>query len=72
MLVNTDTKSPANVKVSLKGGSVGATGKRFDYSAAQLSQSSGAVASPFTVTGDDFTITVPPYTVTDVLLPLAK
>jgi hypothetical protein len=72
VLVNTDTKSPANVKVSLKGGSVGATGKRFDYSAAQLSQSSGPVASPFTVTGEDFTITVPPLTVTDVLLPLAK
>jgi hypothetical protein len=72
MLVNLDPKAPATVKVSLKGGSVGTTGKRFDYGQAQQVQGTGLAASPMTTTGDEFTVTVPAYSVTDLLLPLAK
>jgi hypothetical protein len=72
MLVNTDPKSPATVKISLKNGGVGTTGKRFDYGAVQSSQNLPVAASPLTVTGNDFTVNVPPYTVTDLLLPLTK
>ena len=72
MLVNTDSKAPATVKVSLKGGNVGATGKRFDYGAAQFAQAAAPIGSAFTVSGGDFTVTVPAYSVADILLPLAK
>ena len=72
MLVNTDPKSPATVKVSLKGGAVGTTGKRFDYGAAQFAQSAALASSALTVAGGDFSVTVPAYGITDLLLPLAK
>jgi hypothetical protein len=71
MLVNTDPKSVATVKISLKGNTVGVTGKRFDYGASQLAQAAAPVATPLTVTGNDFSITVPAYSITDLLLPLA-
>jgi hypothetical protein len=71
MLINKDPKGTAEVKVSFRNGNIGATGKRLDYGSAQYS--SGALAqSPFTVAGNEFTVTVPPYTVTDILLPSRK
>jgi len=72
MLVNTDPRASATVKLSLKGGTVGAAGKRFDYGAAQLALAAGPAASALTVSGTDFTVTVPAYSVVDILLPLAK
>jgi hypothetical protein len=72
MLVNTDPKAAANVKVSLKGSGVGVTGKRFDYGSAQFAQGAGPAASALTVSGNEFTITIPPYTVTDLLLPFVR
>ena len=69
MLVNKDPKAPAEVKVILKNGSVGASGKRFDYGSAQYSAGAPLAPSPFTATGNEFTVTVPPYTVTDIVLP---
>ena len=72
MLVNTDPKSSVTAKISVKNGGVGTTGKRFDYGVVQSSQNSPVAASPLTVTGNDFTVNVPAYTVTDLLLPLTK
>jgi hypothetical protein len=72
MLVNLDPKSAATVTVSLKGGSVGTAGKRFDYGAGQLSTGAGLSSAAFSGAADGFTVTVPPYTVTDILLPMAK
>jgi hypothetical protein len=72
MLVNTDPKSQATVKISLKNGSVGTTGKRFDYGAAQSGPGAAIAASPLTVNGNEFTVNVPSLTVTDLLLPFAK
>jgi hypothetical protein len=72
MLVNTDPKLPATIKISLKNGSVGTTGKRFDYGSEQFDKGAAEAATPLTVPGNDFTITVAPYTITDLLLPLAK
>jgi len=69
MLVNKDPKSEATVKVSLKNGTTGATGKRFDYGSAQLDANAPVAASAFTGGGSEFSVTVPPYTVTDILLP---
>ena len=72
MIVNTDTKAPATVKITLKNGGIGATGKRFDYGQAEFDKSAGLTATPFTVTGNEFTVTVPAYTVTDLLMPYVK
>lgn len=72
MLVNTDPKSPVTVKISMKNGGVSTTGKRFDYGAAQYAKGAGVAASPLTVSGSEFTVDVPAYTVTDLLLPFAK
>ncbi len=72
MLVNKDPKEPAIVKVTFKNGSVGAAGKRFDYGSAQFSAGTPVAASPFTTTGNEISVTVPPYTVTDIVLPKQK
>jgi hypothetical protein len=72
MLINTDPKATATVKVSLKGPALGTVGKRFDYGTAQYATAAGPMSSALTVTGNDFTITVPPLTVTDLLLPMSK
>jgi hypothetical protein len=72
LLVNTSTNAPATVKISLKNGNVGTTGKRFDYGQAQFTQGIAPAASPLTVAGGDFTVTLPAYSITDLILPLAK
>lgn len=69
MLVNKDLKTPATVKVTFKNGSIGAAGKRFDYGSAQYSAGAPVAATPFTTTGNELNVTVPPYSVTDILLP---
>ncbi|MGP8173086.1 MAG: hypothetical protein ACLP7O_00905 [Terracidiphilus sp.] len=69
MLVNKDPKAPVEVKVIFKNGSVGASGKRFDYGSTQFSAGAPLAPAPFTATGNEFTVTVPPYTVTDIVLP---
>jgi hypothetical protein len=60
------------VKITLKNGGVGTTGKRFDYGATQSGQGAGIAASPLTTGGNEMTVTVPALTVTDLLLPFAK
>jgi hypothetical protein len=69
MLVNKDLKNDAIVKVSFKNGAIGASGKRFDYGATQFNAGTPVAGSPFNAGGNEFTVTVPPYTVTDILLP---
>jgi hypothetical protein len=48
---------------------MGPTGKRLDYGSAQFEAGTSLAVSPFTATGKELTVTVPPYTVTDILLP---
>ncbi|MGD0734423.1 MAG: hypothetical protein ABR976_04720 [Terracidiphilus sp.] len=69
MLVNKDPKSPVAVKVTFKNGNVGAAGKRIDYGSEQFGAGAATAATPFSATGNEFTVTVPPYTITDILLP---
>ncbi|MGA3370529.1 MAG: hypothetical protein ABSC48_02085 [Terracidiphilus sp.] len=69
MLVNKDLKVPAIVKVSLKNGTVGSAGKRLDYGSAEYGAGAPLTVAPFTATGNELTVTVPPYAVTDILLP---
>jgi hypothetical protein len=72
MLVNKDPHLHATVKVTFRNGSVGTAGRRIDYGSAQFAAHSGPSVSRFSVTGDEFSVTVPPYTITDILLPRQK
>jgi len=69
MLVNKDPKNEATVKVTFKNGTIGAIGKRFDYGSVQFGAGAPMAPSPFSASGNEFSVTVPPYTVTDILLP---
>jgi len=69
MLVNKDPKLPATVKVTFKNGAIGSSGRRIDYGSAQFEAKTPATVTPFSASGDEFTVTVPPYTITDILLP---
>jgi hypothetical protein len=69
MLVNKDPAGAASVKLTFKNGGVGTTGKRFDYGSEQYKAGAPLTATPFTATGNEITVTIPPYTVTDILLP---
>ncbi|MGP8225589.1 MAG: hypothetical protein ACLQGT_05475 [Terracidiphilus sp.] len=72
MLVNKDPKLPATVKVTFKNGTIGSAGRRIDYGSTQFSAAAKPVVSPFSAPGDEFEVTVPPYTITDILLPAHK
>jgi hypothetical protein len=69
MLVNKDPKADAIVKVTFKNGTIGSAGKRIDYGSAQYKASAHVAVSPFTASGNEITVTVPAYTVTDIILP---
>jgi hypothetical protein len=60
------------VKVTFKNGLVGNEGRRIDYGNAQLGAGVKPTVAPYSATGDEFTVTVPPYTITDLLVPAPK
>lgn len=72
MLINKDPQSPAEVKVKFHNGSPGKSGRRIDYGSAQFNAGRGPSMTPLSVSGDELTVTVPPYTITDILLPESK
>jgi len=72
MLINKDPHSATEVKVTFRNGSVGTTGRRIEYGEAQFAAKSGPTVSAFSAPGDEFTVTVPAYTITDILLPGRK
>ena len=69
MLVNKDPKNESSVKVTFRNGTIGFEGKRFDYGSAQYASGAPVAQAPFSASGNEFTVTIPPYTVTDILLP---
>jgi hypothetical protein len=72
MFVNENPGSPATAQVSLAGTKVAATGKRFDYGLTQQAAGTGLAQSDMNGLGSDFMLTVPPYTVTVLLVAAAK
>jgi hypothetical protein len=70
MLVNEDPSAPVTVKLSLSGVQVAGKGKRFDYGKQQAA--GAALASVDLELGADMTVVVPPYTVTDLVMPIGK
>jgi len=68
MLINKDPAKSASVRVNIKGGKVAASGLRFDFGKA----TNGVPVKKTLETSAAFTIEVPPYTITDVVLPKAQ
>jgi len=72
MLINKDPQNAAMVTVTLKNGNVGSAGRRIDFVGTQPNSAAKPTMSPFTASSAEFTVTVPPYTITDILLPAGK
>jgi hypothetical protein len=72
MLINKDPQHPATVKVTLRNGVIGPDGRRIDYGSAQFGAAAKPAVTQFSATGDEFTVTIPAYTVTDILIPAHK
>ena len=69
MLINDDPSSSATVTVTLDGETVAPKGRRLDYGPAQQRSGAGVAVSEISGLGPKFTITVPAYTITDILIP---
>ena len=72
MLINKDPHNQATVTVTIKNGNIGSAGRRIDFTGSQPAAAAKPAVSPFSAPGSEFTVTVPPYTITDILLPAAK
>jgi hypothetical protein len=68
MLVNKDLAGAVTAKISISGGTVGTKAKRFDYGVAQQKAGTPVVAADLPGVGGEFSVTVPPYTITDLVI----
>jgi hypothetical protein len=72
LLVNKDPKQSAEVSVHYSGDTPGAKGMRFDFNDDASKADKGLVRTPLESLGQNFTIVVPAYTATAVLIPKAQ
>jgi len=72
MLINKDPKNVATVKVTVNGAKLANNGMRFDYGKGNQPSDNIIAGNPMADIGNSFTVTVPPYTISDVLIPQAK
>jgi hypothetical protein len=72
LLINKDNSAAATVKISIGGGTFATQGTRFDYGQDNLKVLSAVTKTPIKVDGSTFTVTVAPYTITDIVLPKAQ
>jgi len=72
MLINKDGKNPTTVKVSLKGIAPAAKGARFDYGKTNLPEGNSLAGKPMDGLGTSFSVPMPPYTATVILIPKAQ
>lgn len=72
MLINEDPGGDATVTVQITGGNVAAKGRRIDWGQQQQKAGAQFAQSAIDGLGSTFTVTVPAYTVTDILVPLAN
>jgi hypothetical protein len=68
ILINKDPTTAAEVKVNVSGGNFALQGGRFDYGPDNLKTTSGPTKTAFKSGGNAFTLTIPPYTITDIVL----
>jgi hypothetical protein len=72
MLINKDPKNAATVKVTVEGGKLAGPGMRFDYGKSSPVADKAVAGNQIDDVGNNFTVTIPPYTITDLLIPPAK
>jgi len=72
MLINKDPKNIANAKVTIDGGKLAGPGMRFDYGKANLPADKTVSGVQVEDVGNSFSVSVPPYTITDFLIPPAR
>ena len=72
MLINKDEKNATTVKISMKGVTPAAKGARFDYGTTNLPQGDSLTGKPMDGLGTSFSVPMPPYTATVILIPKAQ
>jgi len=68
MLINKDEKNATTAKISFKGISLGAKGARFDYGKTNPPDGNSIVGKPMDGLGTSFSVPMPPYTATVILI----
>jgi len=69
LLINADASTPAVVKVTVSGATLGASATMYSYGVATTQSATALVGTPMSVSGSTFTVTVPAYTAVEVLIP---
>jgi hypothetical protein len=69
LLLNADPANASTVQVTVSGSSLGATATQYSYGLTSTQTTSALPPSSFAISGQTFTITVPPYTATELLIP---
>lgn len=72
MLINKDGKNSATVKITVSGANLAAAGQRFDYGKTNPATQYTVPPAAATGLGGSFTVTVPAFTVTDLVIPKAQ
>jgi len=72
MFVNKDPKNVATVKVKINGATLDKTGKRYDWGPTSAPAGNEVKQSAAESLGNSFSITVPAYSVTDLVIPIVK
>jgi hypothetical protein len=69
VLINADPLNPALVQVTLTGGAGGASATQYSYGLATTQTGTTLAGTAFPIPAATFTITVPPYTATELIIP---
>jgi hypothetical protein len=72
MFINKDAKNNATVKVTVSGANLAAKGTRFDFGKSNPASQYAVAGLPADGLGNTFTVTVPSYTITDLVIPKAQ
>jgi hypothetical protein len=72
MFINKDPKNNATVKVTVSGANLAPKGTRYDFGKSNPATQYAVAAVPAEGLGNNFTVTVPSYTITDLVIPKAQ
>ena len=72
MLINKDGKNATTAKVQVSGGGLAAKGMRFDYGKTNPPDGNSVTGKPIEGVGNSFSVAMPPFTATVVLIPKSQ
>lgn len=72
MLINKDPKNATTVKVSVSGANLAAKGVRFDYGKTNPPEGNSVTGKPMEGVGNSFSVPMPPFTATVVVIPKSQ